>query len=180
MGYRVQSRLGCRTKRICAWPNATEVNIYSQTSDVIMHFRHSGHSQDLVARVSEQTDIVRPFFAPNRKIKGQVLRASRNLQRCLNNVSLALPASHRSFTKIQDGCISRFRGVSGSHPYAIRPSRRLAPAKVDAFLNFCSEICQESESSAAAFRPPNNGLSKSKTSQYSNLNRPRKPKAHSL
>jgi DNA-binding transcriptional LysR family regulator len=40
--------------------------------------------------------------------------------------------------------------------YAIRPSRRLAPAKVDAFLNFCSQICKESENSPAALRPPNN------------------------
>ena len=27
--------------------------------------------------------------------------------------------------------------------YAIRPSRRLAPAKVEAFLGFCTEICSE-------------------------------------
>lgn len=27
--------------------------------------------------------------------------------------------------------------------YAIRPSRRLAPAKVEAFLSFCNEICRE-------------------------------------
>ena len=35
--------------------------------------------------------------------------------------------------------------------YAIRPSRRLAPAKVEAFLNFCSEICRESENATAKF-----------------------------
>jgi DNA-binding transcriptional LysR family regulator len=40
--------------------------------------------------------------------------------------------------------------------YAIRPSRRLAPAKVDAFLNFCSEICKESKNSPTALRPPDN------------------------
>lgn len=36
--------------------------------------------------------------------------------------------------------------------YAIRPSRRLAPAKVDAFLNFCSEICLELQNPAARLR----------------------------
>ena len=40
--------------------------------------------------------------------------------------------------------------------YAIRPSRRLAPAKVEAFLNFCSEICKESDNSAAALQVSNN------------------------
>jgi DNA-binding transcriptional LysR family regulator len=37
--------------------------------------------------------------------------------------------------------------------YAIRPSRRLAPAKVDAFLNFCSEICQELQNAVPKLRP---------------------------
>jgi DNA-binding transcriptional LysR family regulator len=36
--------------------------------------------------------------------------------------------------------------------YAIRPSRRLAPAKVDAFLNFCIEICQELQNPGSNLR----------------------------
>lgn len=33
---------------------------------------------------------------------------------------------------------------TGGYPlYATRPSRRLAPATVEAFLDFCTEICHE-------------------------------------
>ena len=50
-----------------------------------MQLRHPRRAQKLVARVSEQPDIVGSFFAPNRKIKNQVLSASRNFQRCLTS-----------------------------------------------------------------------------------------------
>jgi DNA-binding transcriptional LysR family regulator len=40
--------------------------------------------------------------------------------------------------------------------YAIRPSRRLAAAKVEAFLNFCSEICHELQNPVARLRPSTN------------------------
>jgi hypothetical protein len=81
-----------------------------------MQLCHPRRAQNLVTRVSEQPDIVGSFLTPNRKIKHQVLSTSRNFQRCLTNVSLALPASRRSFTKIQNDCVRRFHRVSGSHP----------------------------------------------------------------
>jgi ACR3 family arsenite transporter len=56
-------------KRVCSRPNATEVNIDPQNSNVFMQFRHPRRAQKLVARVSEQPDIVGSFFAPDRKIK---------------------------------------------------------------------------------------------------------------
>ena len=117
MGYRVHSRLGCRTPREYApGSNATEVNIDPQISNVIMQLRHPRRAQNLVTRFSEQTDVVGSFFAPNRKIKNQVFSSSRNFQRCLTRLRLALPAGHRALTKIQDGCVGRFHRVSGSHP----------------------------------------------------------------
>jgi hypothetical protein len=83
---------------------------------VIMQLRHPRRAQELVTRVSEQPDIVGPFFAPNRKIKHQVLSASRNFERCVTIVSRALPANHRPLTKIQDYRVSCFHGLSASHP----------------------------------------------------------------
>jgi hypothetical protein len=81
-----------------------------------MQLRHPRRPQKLVARFREQPDFMGSFLAPNRKINHQVLSASRDFQRCLTSVSLALPASHRSFTKIQDGGVTRINGVSPSHP----------------------------------------------------------------
>ena len=46
--------------------------------------------------------------------------------------------------------------------YAIRPSRKLASAKVDAFLNFCGEICQELQNAAPKLRPSNNEYPKAR------------------
>ena len=103
-------------KRIFSGSNAPEVNIDPQTHNVIMQLRHPRRAQRLVARVSEQADIVASFLAPNRKIKNQVLSGSRNFQNCLTGLRLALPASHRPLTKIQDGRVSCFDGVLGSHP----------------------------------------------------------------
>ena len=68
-------------KRICCWPNAAEVNIDPHTVNVISQLRRPRRAQELVAGVSDQPDIVGPFFASNRKIKNQMLSASRNLQR---------------------------------------------------------------------------------------------------
>jgi DNA-binding transcriptional LysR family regulator len=34
--------------------------------------------------------------------------------------------------------------------FAIRPSRRLAPAKVEAFLGFCTEVCRRVARSSAS------------------------------
>jgi hypothetical protein len=68
-------------KRIRSRPNATQVNIDPQTNNVIMQLRDPGRAQELVTRVSKESDIVLPFFAPNGKIKDQVLGASRNFQR---------------------------------------------------------------------------------------------------
>ena len=81
-------------QRIWAWPNTAEVNIDPQAGNVIMQIRDPCRAQKLVARVSEQPDIVGSFFAPNRKIKNQVLSGSRNLQRCLASLRWVLPASH--------------------------------------------------------------------------------------
>jgi hypothetical protein len=104
------------SKRICSRPNATEVNIDSQTSNVIMQDRDPRSAQELIARVSEDYDIVGPFLASDRKIKQQVPSGSGNFQRRLASASWALPASHRSFTKIQGDRVSRFYRVSRSHP----------------------------------------------------------------
>src|SRR5579863_7221175 len=60
-------------KRIFSGPNATEVNIDPQTHNVIMQFRHPRRAQKLVAPVTEEPDFIGSFFAPNRKIKHQVL-----------------------------------------------------------------------------------------------------------
>ena len=46
--------------------------------------------------------------------------------------------------------------------YAIRPSRKLASAKVDAFLNFCSEICQELQSAAPKLRTSANDYARAR------------------
>ena len=103
-------------KRICSRPNATEVNIDPQNSNVIMQLRRPRRAQKLVACVSEQPDIVGSFFAPDRKIENQVLGRSSNPQRRLISANLALPASYGSLTKIQDGRVSRSHRVSASHP----------------------------------------------------------------
>jgi hypothetical protein len=87
-------------QRICARSNTPEVNIDLQISNVIMQLRHTSSSQNLVTRVSEKPDIVGPFFAPNRKIKDQVLSASRNFQRFLTRRRLALLAGNRALAKI--------------------------------------------------------------------------------
>lgn len=87
-------------KRICSRPNATKVNIDPQARNVIMQLRHPRRAQELITRVSEQPDIVGPFFAPNRKIKDQVLSASRNFQRFLTRRRLALPTGNRALAKI--------------------------------------------------------------------------------
>ena len=83
---------------------------------MIVQLRHPRRAQNLVTRFCEETDVVGSFFAPNRKIKNQVFSGSRNFQRRLTGLRLGLPASHRALTKIQDGSVSRFHGVSASHP----------------------------------------------------------------
>jgi hypothetical protein len=87
-------------KKICSLSNTTEINIEPQISNVIVQLRHPRRAQNLVIRFCEETDVVGSFFAPNRKIKNKVLRASRDSQGCLTITRLALPANHRSFTKI--------------------------------------------------------------------------------
>ena len=105
-----------KPKRICPHPYATKVNVNPQMSNVVVQLCHPCPPHNLVTRFCKQTDVVRSFLAPNRKLKHQVLSASRNFQRRLTSFSLGLPASHRSFTKIQDGCVRRVHRVSGSHP----------------------------------------------------------------
>ena len=68
-----------KPERICSRPNATEVNIDPQNSNVFMQLGHPRRAQKPVARVSDQPHIVRSFLAPNRKINDQMLCVSRNL-----------------------------------------------------------------------------------------------------
>src|ERR1700733_5001992 len=102
-------------KRIYPRPNVAKVNINPQISNVIVQLRDSRRAQNLVTRFCEETDLVGSFFAPNRKIKNHVFSGSRNFQRCVTRLRLALPASHRPLTKIQDCRVSCFHGVSASH-----------------------------------------------------------------
>jgi len=83
---------------------------------MIVQLRHSRGAQNLVTRFCEEADVVGSFFAPDWKIKNQVFRGSRNFQRRLTGLRLALPASHRPFTKIHDYRVSYFHGLSASHP----------------------------------------------------------------
>jgi hypothetical protein len=103
-------------KRICPCPNVAEVNINPQISNVIVQLRDPRRAQNLVTRFCEETDLVGSFFAPNRKIQNQVFSRSRNFQRFVTCLRLALPASHRPLTKIQDRRVSRCHGVSPSYP----------------------------------------------------------------
>jgi hypothetical protein len=102
-------------KRICSCPNVAEVNTNPQISNVIVQLRDPRRAQNLVTSFREETDLVGAFFAPDRKIKNQVFSGSRNFQRCVTRLRLALPASHRPLTKIQDCRVSCFHGVSASH-----------------------------------------------------------------
>ena len=81
-------------ERICPRPYTTEVNVNPQINNVIVQLRHSGGAQNLDIPFCQDTDVVGSLFAPNRKIKNQVLSGSRNFQTGLTSVSLVLPASH--------------------------------------------------------------------------------------
>ena len=102
------------SKRIYALPYTTEVNINPQVSNVIVQLRRPRSAQNLTTRFCQETHIVGPFFASDRKFKDQVLSCSRDLQRC--TLRWRFPTGYRALPKVQNRCVSRRYRVASSHP----------------------------------------------------------------
>jgi hypothetical protein len=74
---------------------ATKVKVNPSTSDVVVQFCHPRRAQNLVTRSCELTDVVGSLFASNRKINNQVFSSSRNLQRCLIQLTITTQTTRK-------------------------------------------------------------------------------------